>query len=529
MSLHARALGAGLAVTLLATAAGAEARLLEHRFPVDGKLLGAHLHDQDGDGRMDLTLAVLEPRTRRRELRVHLAGADGRVAAEPAHVLKVLDDVVAWGWADVRDDPGAELLMLTRSGAFALSPSRPGLRDNLERLVETPLIYDVPDPASLPRWRYVLPHPDGDRILLPESGGYRIWGPPRPGDEVGPEGGPRYVIHTDLVAVPGQVRLTAEAYDDARDDTLIDSALDLAGRSLGVGANVAVRRFLQDGVEVRAPALVDVDGDGLTDLVHREGGLRIHLADAHGIPAEPTRIETLPDSVAPKPKENRELLLQDVDGDGDCDMLVALRGERDDVLGNRVHEVFVLRNDGRRMIPERADDLRRVEGAWSRTGVADVNGDGRPDMVLEKAKGPSQLDLVSGKAAELEYSLIVFFGDERGAFARKPSFSETARFPFDSIGEALSSTNLSHDLDGDGYADRVDLSQSGVLSIRRVRLVSSFFGGDTWSLEPGPWKRFEDAGRMGNLVVTDANADGLGDVLTWSDDRATLLLSRRGR
>jgi hypothetical protein len=101
------------------------------------------------------------------------------------------------------------------------------------------------------------------------------------------------------------------------------------------------------------------------------------------------------------------------------------------------------------------------------------------------------------------------------------------RFGEESLDEAISKRMLSHDCDGDGIADLVDVDLRGRVAIYRVLFESGFFSGDTWTLEKVPSRRFDVDASLRNLAVDDLNGDGLGDIFSHRDEHITLLLSRR--
>ena len=136
-------LGRALAVAALAARAAAagdldsDADFVHLSLPVDGTVSEARFADVDGDGRLDLVLAVLPNAAgSRRELRLYPQGADGYFPIAPTQVVKVPEDAIACAIADVRAEPGREFVFLTRSGAFSYSPTRSGLKDNIRRLAE---------------------------------------------------------------------------------------------------------------------------------------------------------------------------------------------------------------------------------------------------------------------------------------------------------------------------------------------------------------------------------------------------------
>ena len=140
-------LGPLLVSAAFAASVQANVSFVEQVLELDGKLLDQRFVDWNGDGSLSLFLAVRLPGGRR-ELRLH--DYDGvRLAPEPTKVVSVLEDVTAYGFADVRADAGRELVFLTRTGAWSYSLTLDGYRGNIERLVEEPLFFDVPDDRSL--------------------------------------------------------------------------------------------------------------------------------------------------------------------------------------------------------------------------------------------------------------------------------------------------------------------------------------------------------------------------------------------
>ncbi|HZM00278.1 MAG TPA: hypothetical protein VFD43_08505, partial [Planctomycetota bacterium] len=138
------ALAAPLAGRARADGEGEAVTFTQLNLAVDGELLDARFADLDGDGRRDLVMAVLARRPglpARRELRIHPMAADGMIPTEAGRVIAVPDDAIVWGCADVRDDPGLELLLMSRSGVHSLSPQVEGLRGNLRRLASRDLLY----------------------------------------------------------------------------------------------------------------------------------------------------------------------------------------------------------------------------------------------------------------------------------------------------------------------------------------------------------------------------------------------------
>jgi hypothetical protein len=487
---------------------------------VDGEVLDVGVDDVDGRPGPELSVALYDRAAGRRELLVFGLSAQGGRTPEPVLTIPIKSDVLAWCWAEVRPEPGKELVLLTRSGAWAYAPGGDGYRDIL-RIVSSDLLYDVADPNELPRWPYVLPGERQDALLLPDPEGYTIW---RPGGEGGAylrsehydedlsesrgnrDGG------VGVVVASGEIRFSADMGDHL---------------AVGSRPEMPEAHLVRAEAQLDAPAMLDVDGDGRLDLMRWKGGsLQLFMADAQGLPTEPTREE----SWAPAMSEggNLNALFTDLDGDGDLDVLARMKGDKEEQFeSNRDMTLFVLINDGERLLPEKPLQLFKFEAAALEAQVTDVDGDGVTDLVVKKLLGPSLLALTSPEGLKVTRSVLVFFGEGGGRFEKRPSLEYEDTYDAASLGSAISSRMLSLDLDGDGQADLVDTDLRGNTVVHRTRLESSFFGGDTWDIEHTPWRRFEGLADMNTMQVMDVNDDGLGDLLSHKGRRLTLLLSRR--
>lgn len=519
-----------IGLLLAGLALSTDVHYVDASLDLDGVLLDHRFADFDGDGALELCLALrLADGTR--ELRIHEIEAT-RIAPTPMRTIPVLEDVLAYSHGDVRDEAGEELVLLTKTGAWSWSTQHEGMRDNIRRLVEMELIYDVPDPRALPFWSYVLDGAPRPTILLPGRDGFTVFGPapgPLPEDS-------RQPTYHALAEFDDELRQRRNAMEAEQAGTHV--SIGTGGIDVRTIHDLDISFFLgdeggrsdlltRDRLSYRAPALADVDGDGRRDLVlWAKDGMRVHLRRDTAIGAEPDRIETLPEYLQ-KNDEGTELQLVDLNGDRRADLLAQVT-ENSDGLENSETSLLFLINDGTRLMPAKPDQVMRFEAAMLETNLLDVDGDGRRDLVVGKFEMPDLVETVTG--FEFRLTHLVFFADDEGGglFARRPGLKHEQVFDEETVGAAIANRHLEMDCDGDGIPDLVEVDLSGRIAIRRLTFESSFFGGDRWELETNPWKRFDTRGGIDSLLVTDLNGDGLGDVVSAGARTLTVLLSRKG-
>ena len=510
-------------------ARGKGASYIDASVRIDGLLLDWSFVDIEADGAKELIVAV---RTLRgtRELQLHRTTAKS-IEPKPYRVIPILKDIIAWTIADVRLDlEGNELVLLTRQGAWSFDPRQTGYKGNIQKLCETNLLYDVPSPRELPYWSYVLDGGNGsDMLLLPQRGGFRIFGPapnaPAPKEGTLPWRALSTFQGSADVAVNDPEDQTRRAADAKREGQQREARLSV---TIGDGLRPFLgtadsASLLDDRFSIQAPALVDINGDKRRDMLVLDGDvLKVHLAGAAGIPREPSRVEKLPDYLTHN-KERAALRLVDINGDGRVDIL-GIWSEDVDGFENSEWRIYAMLSKPDRLLPDKPNQVLRFTAAELRTTVTDVDGDGRPDLAVRSFELPSMLETVTG--LEFKYSQLLYLGEKKGTFSRRPALKQERTFDEESVSEVLANRVLSMDCSGDGVADLVEVNLAGELGVRRLRKESSFFSGDSWTIDDGYWKQYSSRGSVTSLTVKDLNGDGLGDIVSGSDSVLTVYLSQ---
>jgi hypothetical protein len=241
-----------------------------------------------------------------------------------------------------------------------------------------------------------------------------------------------------------------------------------------------------------SPSLADVDADGYLDLVVLVGG-------EEGLPVAPAILRNDGTGtfgaveVAPVgPGEVRTLVVSDVDGDGDADLLTAVG-----VAGDR--HVGVQRNDGTGAFA--APQTYRLDAAFAPDVflvAGDLDGDGDDDVVTTEARDVPRPD---GERIGRTFATVAL-NDGTGHFATAGAPLDIA---FDGDFGALSPVLA--DLDGDG---NLDLAVGGVGSM--TTLLGDGVGGF------GPPRRsvLPNTRTIDQLVAADIDQDGLPDLVGFN-------------
>ena len=503
---------------------------------VDGQLIDTRMIQVTGDERLELVLVTRSEASGQREILIYTqnpnrASTDD-YGSSPWRKISVFDDVIAYSFANVRDDPGQELLYFTRSGIYALSPAIESMRGNVRKLITLDMVFEVPDKGQLPFWKYVL-RGDLDSVLVPGAATFSVWG--AKGDGSGEY--EQQAEFSEFAHAGSQLDGGEDSEEGAASLTLggdgatlrRHSALDKVLVESGAAAGSSMLSYER---EYSAPALADVNADGLVDVVILgRTRLGVYLANAEGIPARPSRVEDLPEFMLTKgvfPTGARCELI-DFDDDGDADLI--FRNSQDGEgsgLTENVEVLMFLRNDGEVLIPKRPDQLMKFESLSLKARLADVDADGVTDLVIRKFELPSLLDAVT--SLEFTQTILFFPGTGKTSgriFKRQARMKSERVFDADTLNNAISQRILSLDFSGDGLADLAEVDIDGRVQLRRIQHDSGFFSGESWELESNVWKRFKNRGTIGSLIVEDFNHDGLGDLLSSRGDGVLLLLSKR--
>jgi len=418
---------------LLLAAAAAAPRFQPQALIVEGEVAAVVPADLDGDGRKDLVVVYKTgiPPYQRRSFAIFW-NRNGVFAPRPDLTLAVDEaEACAFDVGVVGPGPAEELLLVTPRGLNA-KPFPGRVPAPPRKLVEQGTLFHQPINGELPRVRvvYDLAGPNSHDILLPSLGSLVIF------------------------------RRSGGRYEKAAE---LEVDMDVSG---------GPRR--NEGIEVRYgfPALhvVDADGDGLRDVIATQEDRVAIYRQSPGFAFRPQPDFSRDFSVRTA-ADHRErgtsatTLVADLDGDGYVDLIVRKQVFEGVTSAKNTIYVFLGRKDGFSAKP--AEILESEGVALFQTQLVDLNGDGRPDLVVPYTGFGvfSLIRMLTAKTAKVSFQIYPFDARTR-KFASEPISERELKFTLPLSGESdLQAVSLTADVTGDGRPDLIFGSSEDQLEI----------------------------------------------------------------
>lgn len=470
--------------------------------------------DLNGDGRLDLVYSHYAP-DRGRELYVHYQLSDGSFQDNP-QAIEIKTEIIAVGFADLRDTPGDELLLFADRGVFSLSSQIEGYAGNLRPLLQWPLIATVPDRE---RVEFISSFPDINDdgyidLVLPGDFEYGVFlgGP----DESFSKTSQFDVINQDLPPSrrsPAQTDLEARLAINAEEGVVVELAVERLSPFAGF---VNQEQLSQDSNEtlnlmdserwIPTAMLARLNDDLLLDALYINlgsdglGQFNLHYQSESGI------FSSQPDWTGSLDTRGR-VLIEDFNGDGLDDLI------RIDDDGDEWTAYFFANADGSFDLSE-PTQVMRFTGYDLNLDFVRVAEDSTPLLSASFYTIPV-VDAI--RNASITRTQLLYHPDQSAAFARRPSMRLDESFSAANVRGLSEQTSFRYDVDGDGRKDALYITEAGTLAAKRVQ--------DDLTLEPDPFWEYVSERGVFEFEVLQMNQDALPDLLLRHGRTTTVLIA----
>jgi len=482
--------------------------------PVHGRRQESLFDDFDGDGRADLLNVSIDFDRNPPERWLALHRFRGGFPEKPDRIWPVSDRACALVFGDFLPGGGTEVGFMAEDGLWVYPPGKEGPSQVPVKLLHARTFFRVPSMRNLPVWWWRADL-DGDRrddVILPLEEGYRVCFQTGPGVF-----GRSALLEADLPE--GTPRTLAAA---ARAEIL----------------EVVAAHFLSV-VEVPRIQPVDINGDGLQDLVSIQGDtLHCFFQKEPGVfPARrPHRISfsvpTLKDTAKKGTVNLAMVRFVDFDGDGIADLVVTRIEGTVGLWDSIKTSVYLHRGTGRGNFSP--DKRVQIDGVSIDPEFLDMNGDGKLDLVTSRLRTDLVRQAVDAFVlGDIAISYEVFqFDPAREMYFPDPVYEKrifVARGDLEKTGAgAVPLVFVRGDLTGDGRPDQIVIDPKrneleihpGVVRETRQGPRIGFDGTAHWTI------RLERHPKA--VAVSDVNGDGVGDIQLFYSGRLGLVLSRKG-
>ncbi len=481
-----------------------------------GNRQGYWAADLNGDSLKDILIATWSE-TNGREFLIYTQEANGKFTGSPWRRIEIKKDIVAFTLADVRPDPGSELLFFTGSACYSLSCAKEGYAGNLKKLFEWELIKSVPDKKKVD-FIGELKDLNNDSfvdIILPGQKQYAL-----------------FLGQSNEIFSKASILPAADVIINKSSRTRESFSITTGGVSAGgsdIYSDLMDHRLDSRPVNKNFfPPILNFanwipgistgrfNADELDDFVY--------LDDAE---TEKLNIKRLNLIYQPKTGElpstpdwqanitiNDDIRMMDVNGDNLTDLVTSkLKG-----LNTTLY--IYLNRDGRFNF-DTPDHVMKLTGIMSDFQAIDFNRDGYQELVINTYSASPVKAVASGS---IERRLLIFAGQNSAEgvalFDRKPAFTYEENFNAGNFKSLTGERSFSGDIDGDGINDVVSIDSNGALAANRITHEFKF--------EAEPVLSFTPMHYISGTRLISLNQDNRTDIIVEHERGLSLIISQKG-
>lgn len=471
--------------------------------------------DMNGDGLKDLVFSHYD-KSSGREIHIHHQNSDGSFRADPQRI-EVKTEIIAVSFADLRSDPGTELLLFANAGVFSLSSMIEGYADNLKPLLEWELIATVP---NLEQVLFLETNVDINAdgyidLLLPGRNSYGVF-----------------------IGGPDESFKLISQFDTENDQSNSSAVKGRRGLSSSIGINAEEGISLEFTVDSKTPyqdlieqwgesegdsdtllrtenwipnaVLASLNDDELLDIVYLNvganglGQLNIHyqISDM-GFNAEPDWTGSI--------DTQGDIQLADLNDDGLSDII------RVSSSGNEWDARFYVNAAGEFDF-EQASQIMRFSGYDVRLDIVQLTKNSLPILSVNYYTIPV-VDAI--RNASLNRVQLLFDrnrADTSQLFNRRPDTRMEETFSAANVRGLSEQLSLSFDVNGDGANDGVYITENGTIAAKELDSALAISDTPFWEyIAPRSIFEFE---------VLNLNEDQRPDLILRHGNTSTVLVAQ---
>lgn len=471
--------------------------------------------DMNGDGMKDLVFSHFDQASGR-EIHILHQRSDGSFSPQPQRI-EVKTEIIAVGFADLREEPGTELLLFASAGVFSLSSMIEGYADNLKPLLEWELIATVPnlEQVSFLETNLDINNDGYIDLLLPGRNSYGVF-----------MGGPAESFkllsqfdteneQDEAVAVRGQRGLDAsiginsevgiELNFTVDSNTPYQDLIEQWGKS-----EEDSETLLSTESWIPNAILAKLNDDELLDILYLNvgsdslGQLNIHYQNSDvGFNPEPDWTGSI--------DTKGGIQLADVNGDGLSDII------RVSNSGNEWDAGFYVNQSGDFNL-EKASQIMRFSGYDVRLNVVKLTEDSLPILSVNYYTIPV-VDAI--RNASLNRIQLLFdrnSEDTAQLFNRRPDARIEETFSAANVRGLSEQLSLSYDVDGNGAKDGLYITENGTIAAKKMD--------STLLIADEPFWEYIAPRSIFEFEVLNLNEDQLPDLILRHGNTSTVLVAR---
>lgn len=473
--------------------------------------------DLNGDGAKDIVFAHFDP-VIGRELHIHHQQPDGNFSSTPQRI-EVKTEIIAVGFADLRSDPGKELVLLANNGVFSLSTAVEGYAGNIKLLFEWELVAAFPDQERV-EFLSGIDDINGDGEI-----DFFLPGENRFGYFIG-KGDEQFELLSSISTINENLTTTQRNNQEADLSASIGINPD-QGVMVSLRAETPTpfagfietwkpkssesRAFLRTEKWMPTALLAELNGDGLKDLVYLnvsndgQGQLNIHYQD------QSTGFATQSDWQGPIDTRG-EIRLLDFNNDGLQDLL-RLSGE-----SNEWDARFYMNNNGSFEF-QKPNQIMRFSGYDVRLELVELANEKQPILNVSYYTIPIVDAIRNASINRMQLLYKADSAEEGQLFTRRPNSRLEESFSANNVRGLSEQMSLRYDVDGDGTNDALYITDNGTLAAKKIN--------DQLQIADAPFWEYVSERTVFEFEVLALNNDADPDLILRHGTTTSLLVARR--